>query len=115
MKYCTKCGKELCDEAIVCVGCGCAVNGGFASQNQLVNTAPQKQDAPSLGYAFLGFFVPIAGLILYLVWKDEMPKRAASAGKGALISVIVTAVVYVLFIVFYFFIFALAFNMLMLY
>ncbi len=25
MKYCAKCGKELLDEAVICVGCGCAV------------------------------------------------------------------------------------------
>ena len=25
MKYCTKCGKELVDEAVVCTGCGCPV------------------------------------------------------------------------------------------
>lgn len=34
MKYCQKCGNELVDEAVVCPGCGCAVeqpkkgNGG---------------------------------------------------------------------------------------
>lgn len=27
MKYCSKCGKELMDEAVVCVGCGCPVQG----------------------------------------------------------------------------------------
>ena len=25
MKYCTKCGHELFDEAVMCVGCGCMV------------------------------------------------------------------------------------------
>ena len=45
-------------------------------------------DAPSGGYAVLGFFIPVVGLILYLVWKDETPLRAKSAGKGALIGVI---------------------------
>ena len=25
MKYCTHCGKELLDEAVVCPGCGCKV------------------------------------------------------------------------------------------
>ena len=24
MKYCAKCGKELLDEAIICMGCGCS-------------------------------------------------------------------------------------------
>ena len=26
MKYCTYCGKELSDEAAICIGCGCPVN-----------------------------------------------------------------------------------------
>lgn len=46
-------------------------------------------DAPNAGFAALGFFFPLAGLILYLVWKDDMPFRAKSAGKGALIGFIV--------------------------
>ena len=25
MKFCSKCGKELADEAVICVGCGCEV------------------------------------------------------------------------------------------
>jgi len=45
-----------------------------------------SNDAPSAGYAVLGFLIPIVGLILYIVWKDETPMRASSAGKGALIS-----------------------------
>jgi len=50
---------------------------------------PVPNDAPSGGYAVLGFFIPIVGLILYIMWKDQTPLRARSAGKGALISVIV--------------------------
>ena len=107
MKYCTKCGREICDEAIVCIGCGCAVGNGLALQNQDIQTAPKNQDAPSLGYAFLGFFVPIVGLVLYLIWKDEAPKRAASAGKGALISFIISIVFTIIFVIFYVFLFAL--------
>ena len=25
MKYCSKCGKQLFDEAVICTGCGCSV------------------------------------------------------------------------------------------
>ena len=24
--FCNKCGKEINDDAVVCIGCGCAVN-----------------------------------------------------------------------------------------
>ena len=76
MKFCSKCGKEIVDEAIVCPNCGCAV----AAVPSAV-----AEDAPNMGYAVLGFFIPLAGLIMYLVLKDKTPMKAASAGKGALI------------------------------
>ena len=44
-----------------------------------------------------GLFVPIAGLILYLLWKDERPRTAKAAGIGALVSTIVSVVVSILF------------------
>ena len=74
MKFCTKCGKEMVDEAVVCPNCGC---GATSTATEL--------DAPNAGYAVLGFFIPIVGLILYLVSKDKTPLKAKSAGKGALI------------------------------
>ena len=75
MKYCAKCGKEIHDEAAICVHCGCAVSGGKVTE----------VDAPCTWAAVLGFFIPLAGLIMYLMWKDQTPLKAKSAGKGALI------------------------------
>ena len=75
MKFCSKCGKEIVDEAVVCPHCGCAVSQVDA------------YDAPSMGFAVIGFFLPIVGLILYLFFKEKSPMKARSAGKGALIGV----------------------------
>lgn len=80
--FCPKCGKQIMDEAVVCPNCGCAVKG----------SAAPVADAPSPGYAVLGFFIPLVGLILYLMKKDTEPLRAKSAGKGALIGFIVSIV-----------------------
>ena len=33
------------------------------------------------------FCIPLVGLILFLVWRDNKPKNAKAAGIGALISV----------------------------
>lgn len=39
MKYCTHCGKDLADEAVVCTNCGCSPNGskisGSSNTNQI--------------------------------------------------------------------------------
>lgn len=35
MKYCSKCGKELSDEAEICMGCGCMVQSTFQRQGRV--------------------------------------------------------------------------------
>ena len=87
MKFCSYCGKEILDEALICPYCGCAT-----SQND-----PAYDDAPNMGFAVLGFFIPLVGLILYLVNKDTSPMKAKSAGRGALagfITGIVFSIIY---------------------
>lgn len=64
-----------------------------------MQAAPNPQDTGSFGWAVLGFFVPLVGLILYLVWKNEKPLTARRAGKGALISVIVSVVLMVIWMI----------------
>ena len=82
--FCRKCGKEILDEAVICVHCGCS------TQEKAVAT--NTTDAPNTGMAVLGFFVPLAGLIIWLINKDTKPLMAKSAGKGALIGFIVSMV-----------------------
>ncbi len=85
MKYCSNCGKEVNENAVVCVHCGCAINTS-------VQKISATGDAPDTGMAVLGFFIPLVGLILYLMWQNKYPLKAKSAGKGALIGFIANAV-----------------------
>ena len=96
MKYCMHCGKEMIDEAVVCVNCGCSI----APVRAIGASAGDPTDKPSTGWAVLGFFFPLIGLILYLAEKDKTPLKAKSAGKGALIGVIASVVVSILVFVF---------------
>lgn len=61
--------------------------------------ASGSQDTGSFGWGVLGFCMPVVGLVLYLVWKDTKPRNSIMAGKGALICVIVTVVLYLLAII----------------
>lgn len=50
-------------------------------------------DSGSIGWGFLGCCFPLVGLILFLVWKDNKPKSAKSAGIGAIIGVVLFIVI----------------------
>lgn len=91
MKYCQKCGQSIMDEAVICPHCGCPVGSQTPSTN--------ASSGGSAGWAVLGFFLPVVGLILYLVWKNTRPADAKTAGKGALIGFIVNIVLGVIIVV----------------
>ena len=55
------------------------------AQPAYAQQAPQVNDSGSIGWAILSFFIPIVGLILFLVWRTTKPKTAKVAGIGALI------------------------------
>lgn len=122
MKFCGTCGKAYEDELMVCPHCGAAADAAAeAAANEapiqpdqvIINGQPtggQQQysggqqysgaavgvDNGGFGWGLLGFCIPLVGLILYLVWKDEKPKTAKAAGLGALISVGVSVVFYLI-------------------
>ena len=77
MAFCKNCGQEIDNKATVCPVCG------VPQQDK-----PAVTDSGSIGWSLLGCCIPLVGLILFLVWKDEKPKSAKKAGIGALISVI---------------------------
>ncbi len=82
--FCGKCGKEINDEAVVCVNCGCEVK----PIGNVVNPQSNPEDASSVGFNILSFFIPLVGLILFAVWNSSMPKKAKGCGKWALIGFI---------------------------
>lgn len=88
MAFCKNCGKEIEDNATICVHCGV-----------LQETRQTVVDNGGFGWGLLGCCIPIVGLILFLVWKDTKPKTAKAAGVGALVSVIASIIFYIIYFV----------------
>lgn len=91
--FCKNCGEQISDNAVVCIKCGVAVGNNAAQKPAGVNSS----DAPSFGFAVLGFLWPLLGLILYLIWNKEYPQKAKSCGKGALIGFITNIIIGIIF------------------
>ena len=70
-------------------------NGGYNAPPPQYTRYTDPDDRRSVGFGVLGFFIPLVGFILWLVWRDSMPQRARSCAIGALVGVIV----YVIFVI----------------
>ncbi len=103
MKACPHCGCSNLDDARYCSTCGLLINNvgpsNFNNAYQQNPYAYNKANDSTSAWWVLGLFIPIVGLILFLVWKDEYPKRAKSAGIGALISVGINVVIGILYFI----------------
>lgn len=91
--YCKNCGRSVDDTSSYCNNCGARIDNK--------PNADVSEDSLSLGFAILGFFIPIVGLILFLIYEEKKPKRAKSAGKGALIGFITKIVLAIILVILY--------------
>ena len=91
--YCKNCGRSVDDTSSYCNNCGARIDNK--------PNADVSEDNSNLGFAILGFFIPIVGLILFLIYEEKKPKRAKSAVKGALIGFITEIVLAIILVILY--------------
>jgi hypothetical protein len=77
--YCQDCGAETKTGQKLCIKC----KSQLFSKNKTFG-GYAVEDKPDFGVAFISFLIPLIGLILYLVWVGNQPKKAGSAGRGAI-------------------------------
>lgn len=95
-KYCTHCGSEMNDDAVVCIHCG---------RSNVANNTEKDSDSKSwwcLGFFTSLFCTPIIGLILWLVWREEAPMKAKQVGLGTLWSLLASVIISIIAVIIYF-------------
>lgn len=113
MKYCSRCGEKVDENAKFCQSCGCSLENHNTDNNNTDNNTNNENKNPSFNLniskdsinlllLILGVFVPIVGLVLYIVYKDSDPEKAKSAGKGAIIGVLISVGLSILTVLFTF-------------
>ncbi len=76
-KYCQQCGMDTKQGQAICTSCGFKLLEHYSDKKG-------ADEEPDKGMFYLGLFIPIVGLIIYLVLNETQPGKATSAGKGAL-------------------------------
>ena len=116
MKYCAHCGKEIADEAVICLNCGCSTKNtnGFVppqvvqTQNQVIVEDSEPQLATwskicGIVSFFIGWFaLGITAIVLACMSKDEtngiMCPSAKTGFVCGIVSTVLSLVLFVLFI-----------------
>ena len=106
MKKCSVCNNVVDDNMNFCPNCG---NNYFVYDNNYNynynyqnNIQPQSNLGNPIIWGILGYFVPLAGIILFFVWKSTNPKHGNAAGIGALINIGLSIVVVIFYLIFLF-------------
>ena len=95
MKYCPKCGKQVMDEAVICMGCGCKIDSNYTTQQR--NVAAQDNEKKfqvsiifgivgivfAWLFALIGHISSIVGIILGI--RDS---RNTGKATGLVLSII---------------------------
>lgn len=113
MKYCTHCGKQIADEAVICLACGCTTKStgqGSAAPVQVIVEDSEPELATwskicGIISFFIGWFaLGITAIVLANMSKEETGgKMCPSAKVGyicGIISTVLTGVLFLLLIVF---------------
>ena len=100
--FCQKCGKEINDEAVICVGCGCPVKGTeYDTKNEVKVDKPERESSSTASTALIfAFLIPIVGLIMGIVGatKYKSPVYRHRCISAIVISVIVWIISFVVLI-----------------
>lgn len=81
--HCKYCGNRVNDNEEYCPSCGAKTE----------RTPPKAEGGSQVWFGILGYFVPAAGFVLFLVFNNKNPKRSKAAGIGALIGFITRIIV----------------------
>ncbi len=88
MKYCTKCGNELMDEAVICPKCGCDTGyRNIQNDNDVEKTPSGIKIAAKIlmiiGTVIMGLYIiPLAWCLPMTIYYCKKIKRGEKIGTG---------------------------------
>lgn len=113
MRFCTHCGKQIADEAVICLNCGCKTQSAKIYTTQQETTAQTQilveDTEPQLATwskicgivsFFIGWFaLGITAIVLACMSKDETNGQMNSSAKvGYVCGIVSTALSLVVFV-----------------
>lgn len=98
--FCSNCGSKIEKNSNFCENCGNKIKQLDVTKTSELDT--NDSNVPSFIWGIVGALVPIAGLVLFITWKDTKPKDSKAAGIGALIYLIFCILLFIFSFIFSF-------------
>lgn len=102
-KFCSNCGNELADQAVICPKCGVSTG-----QNAVAGNNNNASNGMAIAGFVLSFFVPLLGLIFSILGLKKV--KETSAGKGLATAGIIISSIALFIILISVIIFSVAYN-----
>lgn len=103
-KFCSNCGNELVDEAVICPKCGVSVENKVQANN---GSNDNSNGMATAGF-ILSFFVPFLGLIFSIIGSKRA--KETNSGKGLSIAGIIISSIAIFISIIFIVIAVVAFN-----
>ena len=87
MKYCSNCGNELLDDAVICPQCG--------SMQEKTKQKPVK-DIMNFFWFFISFAWWWVGIILYFSFRKSNPSKAKVCISGSIAALVISIIILII-------------------
>ncbi|MBP3630764.1 MAG: zinc-ribbon domain-containing protein [Clostridia bacterium] len=87
MKYCSNCGKEILDDAVICPMCG--------SMQEKTEQKPVK-DKMNIVWFIISFVWWWVGIILYFAFRNSSPYKAKVCISGTLAALVISIIIFII-------------------
>ena len=97
---CPNCGPSIDENTGFCPNCGYRNRSKIKKINTNANEnyVELADESTSVGYVFLGIFLPLVALILAAIWGNSHPRRSKSLITGFVISVFIGVILTFVFV-----------------
>lgn len=87
--YCRNCGKKIDKNSNICPNCGYELYKRYCDHN--------NDSVENFFIYLVSLLIPFVGIVIWMISKDEYPKRAHTA---LVLSIVSTGILFVLFVLF---------------
>ena len=95
---CPRCNSLIDSKDTFCTHCGYRLDQKRRIQRQPSHPREPNNESSLFLWALIGFLSPIAGIILYLIFKDTKPRSASYSIRGAFVAIVIYVIVVMFFL-----------------